>query len=148
MSETYTPTGTVGDAVTRFTSAEAATGTFGTMDRDNVTEFADRTRYLDDDGTSMWVLRAGTYTPGDTTPTVAGISLLRISNSGPVTITQFDDGVTNQVIVLEFGDANTTINRANAVLAGGVNFTSSASDTLTLAKIGGTWTEIARAVSS
>src|SRR4051812_25375072 len=109
MSETYAPTGTIGTTINRFTSAEAATGTFGTMDRATITEFADRTRFLTQAGLSMLVLQSGSYAAGDTTPTVAGVSVLNITNASPTTITGFDDGVTGQVIVLHFHDTNTTI---------------------------------------
>jgi hypothetical protein len=51
MSEVYAPAGTVSaTSVSRFTAAEAATGTFGTMDRATITELLDRTRYLDQTG--------------------------------------------------------------------------------------------------
>jgi hypothetical protein len=46
MAENYTPTGATAAAIERFTSAEAATGTFGTMMRTFHTEIADRTRFL------------------------------------------------------------------------------------------------------
>lgn len=46
MSESYTPTGATAAAITRFTAAEAATGTFGSMHRTWQTEIADRTRFL------------------------------------------------------------------------------------------------------
>lgn len=50
MSETANPSGTVsGTVLNQFTAAEA-TGTFGTMDRGNITEIAARTRYLDTSG--------------------------------------------------------------------------------------------------
>ena len=54
MSETHTPTGNVGSTLTRFTSGEAATGTFGTMDRNNITAIGDKIRFITD---------AGLYTP-------------------------------------------------------------------------------------
>lgn len=88
------------------------------------------------------------YTPGDTTPSVLDSGILSISNAGAVTITQFDDGVTGQIIYLIFEDANTTINRANCVLAGGVNFTSSANDVLVLIKTATVWAEVCRSVNS
>lgn len=46
MAENYTPTGATAAAIERFTAAEAATGTFGTMMRTFHTEIADRTRFL------------------------------------------------------------------------------------------------------
>ena len=98
--------------------------------------------------TSGLIPRAITYTPGDTTPSVLNASAMNIVNSGAVSITNFDDGVNGQIIVLRFDDANTTITRANAALAGGANFTSSANDTLTLRFNGSIWEEVARSVNS
>jgi len=90
----------------------------------------------------------GTYTPGATTPDVTGINYMQISNSGAVTITNFTGGVVGQVLVLKFNDSNTTVNRSNAVLAGGANFVSSADDTLVLVKGPSYWHEISRAANS
>lgn len=96
-----------------------------------------------------WEAKVGSYSAGDTTPTVLGISYLYIANSGATTITNFDDGVVGQVIVLEFADSNTTINRSNAYLSGGTNFTSTAHDILILMKGNdGLWTELSRSVNS
>lgn len=49
MAETYTPSGNQGTALQRFTSGEA-TGTFGSMDRSNITIIADKIRRMDDSG--------------------------------------------------------------------------------------------------
>lgn len=88
------------------------------------------------------------YTPGDTTPSVAGISYMSIANAGATTITQFDDGIAGQRLVLTFSDANTTISRANAYLAGGVNFVSSNRATLELIYDGTNWIELSRGTPS
>lgn len=59
MSEVYAPSGQVSATSTsRFTAAEAATGTFGTMDRATITELLDRTRYLDQTGAIVNALAA------------------------------------------------------------------------------------------
>lgn len=98
--------------------------------------------------TLPWVPKAITYTNADTTPSVLNASFMSITNSGATTITNFDDGVEGQVIVLFFVDGNTTIDRSNAYLEGGANFTSSANDTMTLIKVGSTWKEVARSVNA
>ena len=72
---------------------------------------------------------------------------MEIANASPTTITNFTNAYEGQVITLTFADANTTINRANAFLAGGVNFTSTASDTLVLKKLGSGWYEISRSLN-
>jgi hypothetical protein len=92
--------------------------------------------------------RMGTYTGGDTTPSVSGVSYLDIRNSGATTITNFDDGVEGQVIFLTFNDSNTTVNRTNSFLAGGANFVSTQYDTLVLMKQGNFWYEISRSANS
>lgn len=94
------------------------------------------------------VQRKGTYTAGATTPSVAGITYLSISNSSATTITNFTNGVDGQIIYLYFNDANTTITRSNAYLAGGSDFVSTAFDTLVLMNIAGTWAEISRSANS
>lgn len=93
-------------------------------------------------------MRKGTYAAADTTPSVLGVGYLYIANAGAVTITQFDDGVEGQVIVLLFNDANTTVDRTNCVLDGGANFVSTQYDTLTLIKGPTYWHEMSRAANS
>ena len=98
--------------------------------------------------TSPGTLMGNGYTSGDTTPSVRNRNQLHIVNSGAVTISNFDDGEEGQIIHLTFADANTTVDRTNAVLSGGVNFVSTADDSLTLLLRGSTWVEIARGVNS
>jgi hypothetical protein len=93
-------------------------------------------------------VKAGTYTAGATTPSVTGVSFLSIANSSATSITNFTGGVEGQILVLLFQDSNTTITRDNAYLSGGVNFTSTASDTLTLIYSSPYWYEVARSVNS
>jgi hypothetical protein len=88
-----------------------------------------------------------TFANGDTTPSVSGNNIFTTSNSGPTTITNFDDGINGQIITIYCGDAQTTITRANAVLDGGTNFVCTLYDTITLIK-STYWTEIARSVNS
>lgn len=95
-----------------------------------------------------WKPTSGIYSNGDTTPTVSKISYLTIANSSATTISNFDNGVNLQVIILHFEDANTTIDRTNAALAGGVNFTSTASDIIALVLVGSVWVELFRSINS
>lgn len=92
--------------------------------------------------------RSGTYTAGDTTPTVSGITYLSITNASPTTITNFTNAVDGQVIILLFNDSNTTVTRNNAYLAGGVNFTSTNADTLTLIYSSPYWYEVCRSINA
>jgi hypothetical protein len=92
--------------------------------------------------------KEGSYTQGSTTPSVLNISYLSIINSSATTITNFTNGGPNQILVLKFNDSNTTIDRSNAYLSGGVNFVSTANDTLTLIQVGGFWYEVCRSVNS
>jgi len=92
--------------------------------------------------------RAGTYTNGDTTPSVSGVSYLYIQNSGATSITNFTNAIANQIITLIFNDSNTTVTRNNAYLSGGLNFTSTARDTLTLIYDGTIWYEVCRSINS
>ena len=97
---------------------------------------------------SAYAMLFGTYTNGDTTPSVASIGALTITNSSPTTITNFTSGVTGQILYLYFTNGNTTINRSNAYLSGGLNFISSADDTLTLFYTGTSWVELSRSINS
>ena len=94
------------------------------------------------------VYRAGTYTAGATTPLVLGISTMFIANSSPTSITNFTNGVAGQIITLIFSDANTTVTRNKCYLLGGLNFTSTSFDTLTLISDGSDWYEVSRSVNS
>ena len=96
------------------------------------------------------VYRQGTYTDGATTPSVAGVSFLYIANTSATTITNFTGAVQGQIITLIFSNANTTITRNNAYLSGGVNFVSTARDSLTLIYRGADsqWYEVARSVNA
>jgi len=98
--------------------------------------------------TAGQVYRIGTYTNGATTPSVLGVSHMLITNSGATSITNFTNAVNGQILTLIFNDANTTVTRNNAYLSGGVNFTSTANDTLTLIQNGGLWYEVSRSVNA
>ncbi len=98
--------------------------------------------------TAGQVYRVATYTAGTTTPSVLGVSHMLISNSSPTSITNFTNAVTGQILTLIFNDANTTVTRNNAYLFGGLNFTSTANDTLTLIQNGGLWYEVSRSVNA
>jgi hypothetical protein len=101
--------------------------------------------------TIQQVLKAGTYTAGTLTPSVAGTNLLVISNVAPTkTITNFLNGVTNQVLTLVFNDANTIIqSNVNVRLAGGANFAATQYDTLRLIFITGSgWLELSRSANA
>lgn len=94
------------------------------------------------------VHRSGSYTNGATTPSVSGATYFVILNSSPTTITNFTNAVDGQIIYLYFTDSNTTIDRSNCYLAGGVNFVSTAADVLALIKSGSYWFEVSRSVNS
>ena len=98
--------------------------------------------------TAGQVYRIGTYTAGATTPSVLGVSHMLVSNSGATSITNFTNAVNGQILTLIFNDANTTVTRNNAYLFGGLNFTSTANDTLTLIQNGGLWYEVCRSVNA
>lgn len=58
----------------------------------------------------------------DTTPSVLETSLLSLNNAGATTITNFDDGLSGQVIEVYVEDANTTLANGSGIsLQGGVN---------------------------
>lgn len=87
-------------------------------------------------------------TPGTTQPNVVSGNLFSITNSGPVTITNFLGAPDGHIITLWFADTNTTIDRSACYLAGGANYTSAVGSTLTLLKKSGAWYEVCRASGS
>lgn len=92
--------------------------------------------------------RLGTYSAGETTPSVTGVSHLDIANASPTTITNFTGAVRGQMLLLLFRDGNTTITRANAYLAGAVDFTSANRATLLLMSDGSFWYEVCRSTTN
>ncbi|OGN23069.1 MAG: hypothetical protein A2918_03570 [Candidatus Yanofskybacteria bacterium RIFCSPLOWO2_01_FULL_42_49] len=88
----------------------------------------------------------GTFAQSDTTPSVSGSNVFITANTaeGGVTITDFDDESISQIIVIQCGDANTTINRSNAILLNSANFTCATNSTITLARLNNYWWEVAR----
>jgi len=88
------------------------------------------------------------FTNGDTTPSVAGNDKFSTYNSAATTITFFDDGEVGQEITIVFGDNNTTIQASeNLKLQGGINFTGTQFDMITLMYDGTNWIEIGRSVN-
>jgi hypothetical protein len=87
---------------------------------------------------------------GDTTPSVADVTRLKVQQTTAATsITDFDDGVDGQQITIRFIQstyATTIKNNVNIVLNGGTDFTPANNhSTLTLMCYGGTvWREIGR----
>ena len=96
--------------------------------------------------TIQQVLKAGAYTAGQTTPSVAGTNLLYITNSVATIITNFTGGTINQRLVLVFNDGNTTLSGVNIRLSAA--FTGTQFDTLTLLFTGIDWVEISRSINA
>lgn len=118
--------GNIGDGVTDSNSVEPADANFVFMNRTMTTK---------------------NFTDADATPSVLGQRVFAFANTGATTVTQFDDGVENQEIVVKL-DANTTIQHgSNIKLASGADYSGSANDMLTLMKIGNVWYETARSVN-
>ena len=88
----------------------------------------------------------GIYSASDTSPSVYRKSFMVLTNSGAISITEFDNGVEGQIINFWFSDGNTTIvhNASKIVLAGAANFTGASGNVLQLLYKGGIWYEIAR----
>src|SRR5688572_22912821 len=87
-----------------------------------------------------------TFADQDTTPSVRDGFLYVVTNTVGATITDFDDGVAGQMILLSFTDANTTITDGGNIALSAA-FTGSANDTMILVKVGTTWQEVARSVN-
>lgn len=89
-----------------------------------------------------------TFTSADTTPSVANTNsgAFYTANAVATTITDFDDGYSQQVITVIANDANTTIRHdgVNIYLNGAVNFVMAAGKTLTLRLFDTLWREVGR----
>jgi len=89
-----------------------------------------------------------TFSDGDLTPSVDSGNNFKTSNTGSTLITNFDNGIDGQTLVIVFGDANTTIqDSTNIQLQGGANFTAAANNTLVLYNDGTAWFELTRSIN-
>lgn len=62
------------------------------------------------------------FVDGDTTPSVLGGNFFRTTNNtGPTTVTNFEDGYNGQIIMVEVNDVNTTIDFSSATFFKGNN---------------------------
>ena len=91
-------------------------------------------------------MRLITFTSADATPSVKNANLC--ITAGTTAITDFDDGVVGQIIIIK-ATANITItNGAPIKLNGAANYNMTADDTLTLAMFTDqVWTEVCRSVN-
>lgn len=87
-----------------------------------------------------------TFTADDTTPSVAGGHLFRVPDTWTAgnDITDFDDGVIGQQLVVIGGDSDCVVRDSGNPLYLAGDWTASAGDTLTLIKVGAIWYELAR----
>ena len=90
-----------------------------------------------------------TITTNDTTPDVVGTGLLIIDTAGPLTITDFDNGITGQELTVLFKYDDIIVeNNANITLSDGVNFSSKVSDVVTFIYDGSKWIETSKSVQT
>ncbi|OQB41045.1 MAG: hypothetical protein BWY04_01075 [candidate division CPR1 bacterium ADurb.Bin160] len=93
-------------------------------------------------------------TTGESTPSVISVDgkqlgILLTNNSGSTTITNFLGGVDFQILIIIFGDGNTTVQSgANIKLNGLSNMIGATNDTLTLIYTGSLWVELSRSVNN
>lgn len=94
-----------------------------------------------------FIMSSETAADGDATPSVGSTSVLRLSNTSSTTVTNFDDGVNEQQVIL-FLDNNTTLQHGAGVLEldNGVDFTPSNSAIVTVIRDGSAWKEVSRAI--
>lgn len=83
-----------------------------------------------------------TFTDADTTPSVAAANQFTASNTGATTITNFDDGVSGQTIVILFTNANSTLqHNATIKMRSGGNLTPAANTVYRFTLRSGVWYE-------
>lgn len=91
-------------------------------------------------------LRIITLTSGDATPSVKNANL--VITAGTTAITNFDDGIPGQCIIVKATGNITITNGTPILLAGATNYAMTSNDTLTLCMFTtGVWTETARSVN-
>ena len=73
---------------------------------------------------------SGTFSDGDTTPSVSSGNKFRTSNTGATSITTFDDGTNGQTVRVLVQDANTTFVHSASFNLGGANIVAAANDHL------------------
>jgi hypothetical protein len=101
-------------------------------------------------GSTAWLgaITWTTFADGDATPDVSATLGYKTANTGATTITDFDNA-TNKLIVINFGDGNTTISHnANIKLQGGVPFVGATNDSMVLVHNGSLWLEVSRSTNS
>lgn len=120
------------------------------MKSDSSTDLA---RFSDTGGLAVKQLEllSGVAADADTTPSVAGVSTLYLSNTGATAITALDDGVDDQLVVVVATNGNSTINSsATLLLTGSANQALTAWSSITFKKIpaaiSNRWVEIARSL--
>lgn len=81
------------------------------------------------------------FTDGDTTPSISKSNTFSTGNTGPTTITDFDDGYVGKVFKMKFSDNVTVIDFTGTNLKGngGVDWSPSNDDWMGCVKIGGNW---------
>lgn len=95
-------------------------------------------------------LTTGTFTDGDTTPSVLSGNVFKTGNTGATVITAFDDPTNSQVLTIVVGDANTDFDCTGTTLRcdGGTDVTTlNADDTISFAWTGAAWYETGRRVN-
>jgi len=100
-------------------------------------------------GDKRWILETRSYDfsyttlADDATPSVANENLFL--TGGTTTITDFDDGITGQVITVVADHSITITDGTNILLSGSANFEMTATDSLTLVcKADNQWYEVSR----
>lgn len=81
---------------------------------------------------------------GNTTPSVSGVRILLTDNSGATSITYFSNGEAGQTLIVEAGDAHTTVvNGSTLQLLSGSNWTPASGDRKQFFTVDGvTWKEV------
>lgn len=94
----------------------------------------------------LWTLKTIGTLADDATPSVLGGSVWL--TGGTTTITDFDDGVTGQIITILSEHAVTITDGTNIILNGSANFVMASTDSLTLiCKADNKWYELSRMVN-
>ena len=158
---------TTGDPQIRFALSGAVQYSFGVDDSDNdvlkigggsgvststhLFEFDENTGTVGPQKAQFVYNTGGTFTAGDTSPSVQYYNRFRGPSGGRAySITTFDNGTDGQIIYINFGSVQVTVvdqsqgGGNDIYLSGGNNFISTQNSTLTLIRESNKWLELSR----
>lgn len=147
VGHTFFHPGSAASFETEGISVNAGNRVFGYTTSQHVKRLAVGVTYVD----GVEVLRDTAQVTSGTTVDVTTRNMFEFSHAGATTVTSFTGGRAGQIVVCRFANGNTALQNSGSPgfrLAGAVNFTGTALDTITLVNVGSNvFVETARSVN-